>query len=120
MAVAITVPILSYILLLGKLQGKMELIETDVERMKNVCDRVTALETKITPFWNWIDKELPMLIKGKNGRTDTLLTKYSSKKDLTEDEHWELVDLLIDRYKETDDAAIKLACSLLIERLKHL
>jgi hypothetical protein len=89
-------------------------IKDDMSKMK---ERLTSLETKIMPFWNWIDKELPNMIKGKSGRVDVLLTKYLHNPGLTEDEKWELVDLLKDKYNESKDIGEKLAISLFINRL---
>ena len=114
-SIGISISILSffYMIMRNKFQD-IGCIKDDMSKMK---ERLTSLETKITPFWNWIDKELPNMIKGKSGRMDVLLTKYLHNPGLTEDEKWELVDLLKDRYNESGDIGTKLAVSLFILRL---
>jgi hypothetical protein len=114
-AIGITFTMLSffYMVMRNKFQD-ISCIKDDMSKMK---ERLTSLETKITPFWNWIDKELPNMIKGKSGRMDVLLTKYLHNPGLTEDEKWELVDLLKDKYNESGDIGTKLAVSLFILRL---
>jgi hypothetical protein len=102
-----------YMVMRNKFQD-LTCIKDDLSKVK---ERITSLETKITPFWNWIDKELPNMIKGKSGRADILLTKYLHNPGLTDDEKWELVDLLKDKYCESKDTGERLALSLFILRL---
>ena len=102
-----------YMIMRNKFQDQA-CIKEDISKIK---ERLTSLETKITPFWNWIDKELPNMIKGKSGRADVLLTKYLHNPGLSDDEKWELVDLLKDKYCESKDIGEKLAISLFILRL---
>jgi hypothetical protein len=85
--------------------------------VKGVCNKVIELDTKIQPFWHLIDKSLPDILKGRSGRTDQLLLKFQSGQ-LVENERWELIDALTDKYRDTTDIGIKMAALLLIERLK--
>ena len=111
----ITFTMLSFFYMI--MRNKFQDITCLKDDLSNIKERVTSLETKITPFWNWIDKELPNMIKGKSGRMDTLLTKYLHNPGLPDDERWELIDLLKDKYNESKDVGERLAVSLFIGRL---
>lgn len=115
---SIVIPTIQYFIVIGGMQADIKNLKLDGERNKEMCDKVISLETKITPFWNWIDRELPNMIKGKSGRVDVLLTKYMGNPSLTGDEKWELIDLLKDKYNESTDMGKRLAISLFISKLE--
>ena len=118
LGLAIVIPMLQHFTTIGGIKADIQNIKDDNARFSKMCDKVISLETKITPFWNWIDKELPNIIKGKSGRADTLLVKYMKNPGLTDDERWELVDLLKDKFNESGDKGEKLALSLFILKLE--
>lgn len=120
LGVAIIVPMLQYFVTIGGMQENINHLQSDVKEVKDVCTKVAMLETKIEPFWRMIDEQLPLILKGKEGRIDILLTKYNKNPGLTDSERWELIDLLTDKFNDTHDIGTKIAVSLLVNRLKVL
>jgi len=118
LGLAIVIPMFQHFTTIGGIKADIQNIKEDHVRFSKMCDKVISLETKITPFWNWIDKELPNIIKGRSGRADTLLVKYMKNPGLTDDERWELVDLIKDKFNESGDKGEKLALSLFILKLE--
>ena len=70
---------LSYAIIRNRFKDMIE-FKTEID---NINTRVTSLETKITPFWNWIDRELPHILKSPHTEEfDILLDKYTESRNL--------------------------------------
>lgn len=69
----------------------------------DIKTRLTALETKVQPFWNWVDKELPKILHSPHTpEFDKLLEKYEDASDeMTLDELTRLECILREEISKT-------------------
>jgi len=74
-AIGVSISILAFIYLIIRNKiNDLIIFKTDIEK------RITSLETKITPFWNWVDRELPKILHSPHKvELDSLLEKYEKK-----------------------------------------
>lgn len=78
--------------------------------LASIKERLVAIETKITPFWNWIDKSLPIILKSPHTKEfDDLLEKYANKRDnMTSNELDRLISIVGDEINKTSKDKILL------------
>lgn len=86
-----------------------------VKAMKDMSDRLKAVETKIEPFWNLIgDKMSKILHSPHTPVLDRLLEKYDAR-TITVDETRRLAEMLIDIEQDRDESkADRLAACLFL------
>jgi len=120
---AILIPVLQYVFYYGKHEARTDTrlanIEGRMDVFEQACRDVTELKVKIEPFWKIIDQALPDMLKGKQGCIDQLLLKFQAGQ-IDENERWELIDALTDKYRDTVDIGTKMAYIMLIARLKSM
>lgn len=86
------------------------------KEVAGIKERLISLETKITPFWNWIDKSLPNILKSPHTKEfDSLLDKYQTDRDgMSINELERMKCILDDEIKNTDKEKILLYVLMLI------
>ena len=83
-------------------------------QMQKVTERLGALEVKISPFWSFIQRELPrILISPHTPELDVLLVKLM-KKELNEKDTVTLVATLKDRIDDLTEKRSTRLCYLLL------
>jgi len=87
-------------------------------RLGKLEARISNLETKIEPFWNFLRQRLPEMLKGPNLRKDALLAKYQDN-SLSPIEAQELRTLLEKDFPRANIAK-KIALGMLIEVLRGI
>jgi hypothetical protein len=101
------------------------LIWTYFKEWGEVKGRLTSLETKIEPFWKFVNESIPdMLIKGKGNpepltRRDELLTRYRDGTILPheKDELLRILEVEREQAKKERDTALLILLGLLIVAL---
>lgn len=85
------------------------------KEISDIKSRVVSLETKIMPFWNWVDRELPKILHSPHTpEFDKLLEKYSDdRENMTIDELKQLVCTLKDEVSKTEKDKILLYALML-------
>ena len=96
-AIGVSVSILGffYLIIRNKINDLLT-FRVDIEK------RLTLLETKITPFWNWVDRELPKILHSPHTpELDKLLEDYKYKESMSIDDLERLKCLINDEIKKT-------------------
>jgi hypothetical protein len=92
LGIVVSVMSLFYMVIRNKFK---DVIEVRSE-MDNIKERLTCLEIKVTPFWNWIDKNLPNILHSPHTpEFDELLEKYrDDKENMSIDQLKRLMEIL--------------------------
>lgn len=86
------------------------------KQLTKLKERVTRIETKTDLFWNWIEREMPRILKNPGNSTKDSLLDKMCKNDITSKEVKELKGILEKELKEKD-GTIVIAYSLVLARL---
>ena len=120
MQIELTIPLIASVT--GMILGLASFIISRGKDSKELEARVTALETKIEPFWQFINKELPSIIMQQTTPTLDILLEKSKNEELSDSEANVLLYLLEEEYskaKLAESAGRAFAIALYRETVKY-